>query len=60
MESEEGDAKSILSGSLRESVEVMPDQDEPLATEVTEDELNREPDQNHFPCKAVVRGTIVL
>ena len=47
MDSEEGDARSVVSGSHRESVELFPDQLEGSPADVMNGDLNEEPDQNH-------------
>ena len=52
MESEEGDARSIISGSLKESVELLPDQLEEPSADAMNGELYDEPGQNQFPFKA--------
>ena len=46
MESEEGDARSVISGSLKESVELLPDQLEEPSADAMNGELYDEPDQN--------------
>ena len=51
MDSEEGDARSVISGSLKESVELLPDQLEESPADAMNGELYEEPDQNHFPLR---------
>ena len=48
MESEEEDARSMVSGSQRDSVELLPDHAEDTPSGNINGEVNEEPDQNQF------------